>query len=330
MKSILITTSPFGHGNPAALKLLEQQNIEYKLNPFGRRLREEEIAGPIGPYEVVIAGTEPITAAVLKRASRLRLLAHTGIGLDNIDLAAARERGVSVTYTPSAPSPAVAELTIGQMISLLRMTAQADRGMRQGIWDRRIGRRLGNLTVGIIGVGRVGKLVIQHLQGFAPKSILANDMVIDQEFARQNHFQWTDKQTIFRQADIITLHVPLTGQTRSLIGAQELSLMKRDAVLINTARGEIVDEAALARTLRERPEFSAAIDVFHKEPYKGELAGLENCLLSCHMGSCTDDCRLQMETEAAAEVIRFYRGEPFQTPVPESEYLLQESGSGSF
>lgn len=328
MKSILITTSPFGLGNPAALELLEQEGIEYKLNPFGRRLREDEIADLIEPYEVIIAGTEPITASVLNRASRLRLLAHTGIGLDNIDLAAARKRGISVTYTPSAPSPAVAELTIGQMISLLRMTAQADRGLRQGDWDRRIGRRLGNLTVGIIGVGRVGRLVIRHLQGFTPRRILANDIVIDREFAKQNRFEWTDKQTIFREADVITLHVPLTGQTRSLIGAGELSMMKRDAVLINTARGEIVDEAALARTLRERPDFSAAIDVFHREPYNGELAGLDNCLLSCHMGSCTDDCRLQMETEAAAEVIRFYRGEPFQTPVPESEYLLQAESGG--
>jgi D-3-phosphoglycerate dehydrogenase len=328
MKSILITTSPFGQNNPAALKRLEQENIEYKLNPFGRRLREEEIADLIAPYEVVIAGTEPITAVVLKRASRLRLLAHTGIGLDNIDLAAARARGIAVTYTPSAPSPAVAELTIGQMISLLRMTAQADRGMRQGIWDRRIGRRLGNLTVGVIGVGRVGRLVIRHLQGFPPRRILANDLVIDQEFAKQNRFEWTDKQTIYREADVITLHVPFTGQTKDLIGTEELSMMKRDAVLINTARGEIVDEAALARTLRERPDFSAAIDVFHREPYKGELAGLDNCLLSCHMGSCTDDCRLQMEMEAAAEVIRFYRGEPFQAPVPESEYILQAESGG--
>jgi D-3-phosphoglycerate dehydrogenase len=222
----------------------------------------------------------------------------------------------------------VAELTIGQMISLLRMTAQADRGMRQGIWDRRIGRRLGNLTVGVIGVGRVGRLVIRHLQGFPPRRILANDLVIDQEFAKQNRFEWTDKQTIYREADVITLHVPFTGQTKDLIGTEELSMMKRDAVLINTARGEIVDEAALARTLRERPDFSAAIDVFHREPYKGELAGLDNCLLSCHMGSCTDDCRLQMEMEAAAEVIRFYRGEPFQTPVPESEYILQAESGG--
>lgn len=324
-KSILITPSPFAEGDPAALKLLAQENINYSINPFGRRLREEEIADLIAPYEVAIAGTEPITAAVLDRAPRLKLLAHTGIGLDNIDLAAARARGVAVTYTPSAPSPAVAELTIGQMIALLRGTPGADRGMRQKIWNRHIGRRLGKLTVGVIGVGRVGQLVIRHLLGFQPERILANDITINNDFAREAGFTWTEKQTIFREADIITLHIPLTPDTRHLIGASELALMKPNAILINTARGEIVNEAALIERLRAKPEFSAAIDVFEHEPYAGGLLELQNCLLSCHMGSCTEDCRLQMETEAAMEVVRYFRGEPFRTPVPESEYLLQKN-----
>jgi D-3-phosphoglycerate dehydrogenase len=104
-------------------------------------------------------------------------------------------------------------------------------------------------------------------------------------------------------------------------------MMKTDAMLINTSRGPIVDERALADALRSRPDFSAAIDVFEQEPYNGELAALENCLLSCHMGSCTDDCRLQMEMEAAAEVIRYFLGEPFLTPVPEAEYRLQAGWS---
>jgi D-3-phosphoglycerate dehydrogenase len=322
-KRILITTSPFGETDPAALKLLENDKIRYTVNPFGRRLREQEIADLIPPYEVVIAGTEPITTAVLDRAPQLKLLAHTGIGLDNIDLAAARARGIAVTYTPSAPSPAVAELTIGQMIALLRGTPAADRSMRQKMWNRHIGRRLANVTVGIIGVGRVGRLVIQHLLGFSPKRILANDIKTDGDFARRAGFKWTDKQTIFREADIITLHIPLAKETRHLISGPELAMMKTNAILINTARGEIIDESALIDALRSRPEFSAAIDVFEREPYSGELVALQNCLLSCHMGSCTDDCRLQMEIEAAREVIHYFRGEPFDLPVPESEYLLQ-------
>jgi D-3-phosphoglycerate dehydrogenase len=284
-------------------------------------LREQELAGLIGPYEVVIAGTEPITEAVLDRAPNLRLIAHTGIGLDNIALRAARARGIAVTYTPSAPSPAVAEFTIGQMLALLRKTANADRGMRHGVWRRAIGRRLSGLTVGVIGVGRVGRLVIRHLQAFNPVRILANDLVIDEAFASSTGCIWTDKEIVYREADIITLHVPLTRLTRRMIGARELERMTPDAILINTARGGIIDESVLAQALRTRPNFSAAIDVFEEEPYNGELAGLENCLLSCHMASCTRDCRLQMELEAVSEVIRYFRGEPFATPVPEKEYI---------
>ncbi|PYS39039.1 MAG: lactate dehydrogenase, partial [Acidobacteria bacterium] len=175
-RRVLITTSPFGEGDPKALRLLEEEGIAYTLNPFGRRLREQELADFIEPYEVVIAGTEPITEAVLDRAPHLRLIAHTGIGLDNIPLAATRRHGITVTYTPSAPSPAVAEFTIGQMLALLRHTVSADRGMRQRLWQRRIGRRLGGLTVGVVGVGRVGRLVIRHLQAFNPVRILANDL----------------------------------------------------------------------------------------------------------------------------------------------------------
>jgi D-3-phosphoglycerate dehydrogenase len=319
---VLITTSPFGETDPKALRLLEREKISYTMNPFGRRLREEELADLIEPYEVLIAGTEPITEAALDLASKLRLIAHTGIGLDNIPLAAARARGIAVTYTPSAPSPAVAELTIGQMLALLRKTTAADRGMREGIWNRRVGRRLAELAVGVIGVGRVGRLVIQHLQDW-PARILINDLKIDHEFSQWTGCIWTDIETILREADIITLHIPLTRQTRNLIGSRELEMMKAEAILINTSRGGIVDEAALAAALRRRPEFSAAVDVFEQEPYSGELARLENCLLSCHMGSCTRDCRLQMETEAAQEVVRYFRGEAFAMPVPEAEYIIQ-------
>src|SRR5215470_19934116 len=150
-RRVLITTSPFGETDRKALQLLDKEGIAYTLNPAGRRLREVELAELIGPYEALIAGTEPITEAVLDRSPNLRLIAHTGIGLDNIPLAATRARGIAVTYTPSAPSPAVAEFTIGQMLALLRHTVIVDRGMRRSLWQRRIGRRLSGLTVGVVG-----------------------------------------------------------------------------------------------------------------------------------------------------------------------------------
>ena len=321
---VLITTHPFGEIDRDPVELLDATGISYTPNPVRRRLREEELAGMIGPYEAMIAGTEPITDAVLRNASKLRLIARVGIGLDSVDLAAARARGIMITYTPSAPSPAVAELAIGQMLALLRHTATSDREIRRGGWHRHIGRRLGLLTVGIIGVGRIGRLVLQQLQAWSPR-ILVNDLKTDPELSQRYGCVWTDVETIYKEADIISIHVPLTSRTRGMIAARELSLMKPEAILINTARGEIIDEADLATALRSRPNFSAAIDVFAEEPYRGELTGLTNCLLSAHMGSATRDCRLRMELEAAQEVVRYFKGEPPDIPVPEEEYVIQAS-----
>jgi len=321
---VLVTTHPFGEIDRDPITLLETEGIPFTPNPFRRRFAEEELAAMIGPYEALIAGTEPITEAILNKAENLRLIARVGIGLDSVALNAARRRGIAVTYTPSAPSPAVAELTIGQMLALLRKTVAVDHEIRDGAWHRRIGRRLALMTVGIIGVGRIGRLVIGHLKGWSPR-VLANDLKRDPDFSKQSGCVWTDVDTIYREADIISLHVPLTTRTRGMIGERELAMMKPDAILINTARGELIDEAALAKTLRKRPAFSAALDVFHEEPYFGELATLNNCVLSSHIGSTTRDCRLRMELEAAQEVVRYFRKEPFAIPVPEEEYLNESA-----
>jgi D-3-phosphoglycerate dehydrogenase len=178
------------------------------------------------------------------------------------------------------------------------------------------------MTVGVIGVGRIGRRVIHHIKGWSPQ-ILANDLREDLNFSGITGCSWTDAETIYRLADVITLHVPLTRQTRGMIGERQLAMMKPDAILVYTARGELSVEAALARVLRARPQFSAAIDVFEQEPYSGELTRLENCLLSSHMGSATRDCRLRMELEAAQEVVRYFKRQPFACPVPESEYLAE-------
>jgi D-3-phosphoglycerate dehydrogenase / 2-oxoglutarate reductase len=319
---VLVTTCPFGEIDRDPVQLLETENIVFTPNPFHRRLREEELAEIIEPYEALIAGTEPITERVLERATNLRLIARVGIGLDSVALRAAKVRGIAVTYTPAAPSPAVAELTVAQMLALLRQTPSADREIREGIWRRRIGRRLGLMTVGVIGVGRIGRRVIQLLKGWSPQ-ILAHDIREDLDFSGMTGATWTDAETIYRRADIITLHVPLTGRTRGMISEKQLAMMKPDAILINTARGELVNEKALESALRANPGFSAAIDVFEEEPYHGALTQLENCLLSSHMGSATRDCRLRMELEAAQEVVRYFKHEPFSCPVPESEYLAE-------
>ena len=214
----------------------------------------------------------------------------------------------------------MAEFTIGLMIHLLRHASRADRMMHFKRWHRFLGRRLDGLTVGVVGAGRIGKRVIRILRGgFPGVSILANDIEPDLAFGKQFDVRWTEKSELFAVSDIITLHVPLTGLTRRLITKPELQTMKPSAVIINTARGEIIDEDALAAALSSGRLAGAAIDVFADEPYSGILSGIEQCILTCHMGSMSEDCRAAMEIEAVEDVLRFVRGEPVKQRVPEPE-----------
>jgi D-3-phosphoglycerate dehydrogenase len=252
-----------------------------------------------------------------------------GVGLDNVDLIEAQKREISISYTPDAPAPAVAELTVGLMISLLRQIHMANVAMHQGQWHRYFGRRIAEITIGIIGVGRIGSRVIRRTQGFGTPRLLVNDVLPSLDLNREFKLEWVSKELVFQQADLVSLHVPLTAKTRGLVGARELAMMKPDALLINTSRGGVVDENALYQALKSKKIGGAAIDVFEKEPYDGALKELPNCLLTSHMGSMSHDCRTRMEIEATEEAIRFLQGKPLLSPVPQEEYELQrEFGSG--
>jgi D-3-phosphoglycerate dehydrogenase len=325
-RCVLVTTFPFGEVDRAPFDLLKAEGIEVRTNPFGRRLREEELVEIVPGCTAMIAGTEPITARVLRAATDLAVIARVGIGLDSVDLLEARRRNVRVAYTPDAPSAAVAELTIGLMIDALRGVTAADRVIRRRRWQRTLGRRLSESTVGVIGVGRIGKRVIAHLSGgFPGVRVLANDLAPDMEFGAARGVAWVDKSTIYREAEVITLHIPLTLDTKHLIGNAELATMRSDAILINVSRGGIVDEAALAEALTGARLGGAGVDVFETEPYTGPLAEVESCVLTCHMGSMSVDCRRRMESEATMEIVRFFRDEPMRAAVPEAEYALAAS-----
>lgn len=317
----VITTVPFGAVDPKPIEFLERAGLTYVINPLGRKLRPEEVAGVIGDADIVIAGTEPITASVMDACPNLKAICRVGIGLDSVDLLAARERGIGVAFTPDGPSPAVAELTIGLMIDLLREVTKADRDIRAGTWFRKAGRRLSECTVGVIGCGRIGGGVVEHLAGgFEGVKILAND--IKDITGLDGLVTWADKERIYTECDVISLHVPLTPETQDLITAKEIASFKAGAVLLNTARGGVVNEADLAQALRSGALRAAAIDAFEEEPYTGELRELDNAVLTCHLGSMTEDCRARMEIEATEEAVRFAQGKPFATPVPEEEYAM--------
>jgi len=323
MPNVLITTVPFGDKNRLQLDLLEQIGAEFVINPLNKKLTEDELCELVGDVCVLIAGTEPITERVMDCAPNLNLISRVGIGLDNVDLQAAKKKNITVSYTPDAPAPAVAELTIGLMLSTLRATQISNMKMHAGIWQRHFGRRLSEVTIGIIGVGRIGSIVLEHLKGFGTPKILVNDLVPISEISEAFEVEWVEKERVYSEADIISLHVPLTGATRNLISRQDLLKMKHDAILINTSRGGIVNEADLYDVLQEGHLAGVALDVFEQEPYRGPLTEIERCVLTSHMGSMSVDCRTQMEIEATEEAVRFLTGEPLRGIVPEEELEAQ-------
>ena len=328
MARILITTVPFGAHNKLPLELLASTGVEYSINPLGRRLKEQELAQMATDAEVIIAGTEPITATVMDAAPNLKLISRVGIGLDNVDLLSARERGIDVSYTPEAPAPAVAELTIGLILSLLRHTNLANLQMHRGEWDRHMGRRISEVTIGIIGTGRIGSRVLRRIPVFGTPRTLVNDLIPGNKLGPELKLEWVSKDDIYREADVISIHVPMTRQTFNMIGTEQLRQMKPDALLINTSRGGIINESDLYQVMSEGHLGGAAIDVFQDEPYVGPLGGIDRCLLTCHMGSMSIDCRFRMEIEATEEVVRYLRGLDLQSRVPEEEYLSQQMFRG--
>ncbi len=327
MPQVLITTVPFAQQNRLPVELLEAAGISYRVNPLGRRLGEHELAELVGDADALIAGTEPITAHVMGCAPRLKLISRVGIGLDSVDLIAAQERGIAVCYTPDAPAPAVAELAFGLMLSLLRSVHVANLEIHGGRWQRHMGRRLAEVTVGIIGTGRIGARVLRRIPAFGTPRVLVNDLKPDPKLVPELKLEWVDKEQIYRSADVLSLHVPLTTQTRNMIGRAQLLQMKPNALLINTSRGGIVNEHELAEVMKSGHLGGAAIDVFTHEPYAGELAGIARCLLTAHMGSMSVDCRTRMEIEATEEAVRFLTGQPLRSPVPADEYDVQRQTS---
>ena len=271
MSKILITTVPFGDKNRLPLDILEKNNIEYLINPLNKKLTEDELVELVSDFDVIIAGTEPITKKVMNRASNLQMISRVGIGLDSVNLLAAKDSGITVSYTPDAPAPAVAELTVGMMLTLLRSVHVANSQMHLGDWHRYFGRRLSEVTIGIIGVGRIGQGILEHLTGFGSPKILVNDISIKDKIQDRYNVEWSDKEEIYKRSDIVTLHLPLTAETKNMITESHLLSMKTDAIIINTSRGGIINEGDLYKVMQSGHLSGAAIDVFDNEPYDGDL-----------------------------------------------------------
>jgi len=251
----------------------------------------------------MIAGTEKITENVIKNAASLKVISRVGIGLDNIDLTAAKKYGVSVYNTPDAPTQAVAELTLALILSLYRGVGEADRNIRAGMWEPFMGRLLSGKTLGIVGLGRIGKKVAALAKAFEV-SIVAAEPTPDYKFASEYGIKLKSLKEVLKESDIITLHVPLSKETCHMIGEAEFALMKKDSIIINTSRGGLINEDALIMALKSGHLSGAALDTFEKEPYDGPLKNFNNVILTPHIGSYAKEARIKMENEAVKNLIK--------------------------
>ena len=300
---IVISSRSFGKIESGALNLLKNKGLEAILNPYDRKMTEEEIINLADGAVGIIAGTEKITKNIISNVPDLKVISRYGVGLDNVDLQAAEEKGVIVYNTPETPALAVAELTLSLILSLLRKTSKADNQIRNNSWNPEMGNLLSNKTVGIMGLGRIGKKVVELLQPFHCK-MLAYEIKPDKEFISKFKVDVVTKDELLRKSDLVTIHLPSTEETRLFIGKIEFSMMKKSACLINTSRGDLIDENALYTALKTNEIAGASLDVFEKEPYNGKLIELDNVVLTPHIGSSTIETRKDMDIEAVKNLIK--------------------------
>ena len=301
MTEILITTSSFGKRDSSLLQTLSGNGLAYNLNPYSRKLTESEVSALIEQHQPVgmIAGVEPLTRKVLEKAQRLKAISRAGVGMDSVDLQAARDLGIAVTNTPDAPTIPVAELTLGMVLSLLRRIHISDASIRHGEWVRPMGNLLHGKTVGLIGCGRIGSYLARLLSSFGCK-ILGYDPFID----KNDKFSLVGLEKILSDSDIITLHIPYNQENHHFINAERIQNMKKGSLLINAARGGLIDEDALYNALSSGHLGGAAMDCFEEEPYAGKLKDLDSVLLTAHIGSYAQEGRVMMERQAVENLFQ--------------------------
>jgi D-3-phosphoglycerate dehydrogenase len=265
-----------------------------RFNLTDRVLPRDELVAFLRGHAKAITGLETLDGAVFAAVPELRLVSKYGVGLDMIDLDAARVHGVAIRWTPGVNRQAVAELTIAMIIALLRRLVPLARGVAEGVWRQPRGRQLSSATVGILGCGHVGQEVARICRAFG-SDVLAHDIVSYDDFYRAHDVTPVTRDHLLRASDIVSIHLPLDATTVGLIGARELKAMKPTAFLVNTARGGIVDEAALKVALMRGELGGAAADVFNAEPPSDrELLTLPNFLATPHIGASTVEAALAM------------------------------------
>lgn len=308
--TVLATPRSFAQRDPAPIRLLEENGCRVIRLPQNGGDLMEQLREHISLADGIIAGLEPYDAPLLERAGQLKIISRYGVGYDKVDVEAAHRLGIQVAITPGANGDSVADLAIALMLGAARNICPMNQAIREGLQNKPIsGTEMWKKTLGVVGTGRIGKGVIQRASGFGMR-ILANDAYPDEEFLRTYGGRYVDLDTLFAQSDFITLHAPLTPETENLVDERRLSLMKLSAILVNTARGGIVNEDALYRALKEGRIAAAALDATVEEPAcSSPLAQLPNCILTPHAGAATAEAANNMGMLAARNLLQVLNGE---------------------
>ena len=307
--TVLITTRSFGKEVREPLERLQREGCRILEWREGSGLPESDLLAKVGEADAWIVAFHPIGPALLDRAPRLRIIAKHGVGVDNIDIAAATERGIVVTTAPSANDQAVADLAMALLLALLRRIPEASGSVKAGRWERFLGAGFAGKTMGILGLGRIGQNVARRAAGFGVELIGA-DPVWPEEAAREIGIRRVGIRDLLAESDIITLHAPLTPETEGLIGEREITLMKSGVWIVNTSRGKVVNEKAMYEALVSGKVAGYATDVFETEPPAGSpLLSLPNVIGTPHMGTHTRESIRCMGDRVVDAVLGVLRGE---------------------
>ena len=301
-KKVLTSPSSMGQCGSEPFDLLREHGYEIINNPYGRKLTEDEVIELAKDCVGIVAGVEPLSARVMDALPNLKVISRVGVGMDSVDLDYAKQKGIIVVNTPDGPTRGVAELTLAMTLSLLRRIPQADAALHQRKWKKQIGNLFLGKTVGILGLGRIGKTVAELFRGLG-NPVIGYDPYANRDWAKEKGVEIKSMDEVMKEADILTLHIPGNKDKSPVITAEELSWMKDGAFLINIARGGVVDEIALYDALKSGKLAGAAIDVYTKEPYDGPLCDLDNIIMTPHLGSYAKEGKLQMEVDAVKNFI---------------------------
>ena len=302
MLKVLTSPSSMGQCGSEPLDLLKENGYEVINNPYGRKLTEDEVIELASDCVGIVAGVEPLTARVIDALPRLKCISRVGVGMDSVDVSYAESKGIEVVNTPDGPTRGVAELTLAMTMSLLRRIPQADAALKQRKWKKQIGNLIIDKTIGVIGLGRIGRSVAELFRGIK-NPVIGYDPYANEEWAEANGVNLVSLEEVISQCDILTLHIPGNKNKSAFITEKELGIMRDGAFLINIARGGVVDENALYEALKSGKLTGAAVDVWSKEPYDGPLCDLDNIIMTPHLGSYAREGKLKMEVDACQNLI---------------------------